>query len=64
MFLQIRELRIKRGLTQFDIAEKMRCGVSAVSMWETGARNPPTDKLPELARILGCTIDDLFRKGN
>ena len=33
---------------------------STIAKWETGEAMPRADKLPEIAKILGCTIDDLF----
>jgi len=29
-------------------------------MWEIGKSMPRADKLPALAKILGCTISDLY----
>lgn len=51
----------KKSQTQLAI----ECGYktqSIVSMWESGARKPPVDKLPLLAKALGCTIGDLFKE--
>ena len=56
----IKNLRKKEKLTQIDLAKKLKIGQSTVAMWETGEAMPRADKLPELAKILGCTIDDLF----
>lgn len=60
----LREMRIKKGLSQSDVAEKLQVKRSTVSMWETGGSFPRADKLPQLARLLGCTIDELFEKGD
>jgi len=57
----LKTLRESKNLTQEDIARVLGVGRTAVAMWETGKAMPTADKLPELARILGCTIDDLFR---
>lgn len=58
----IRELRKKAGLTQVELAQLLGFkSTSVISMWESGDRTPRTDKLPELARILHCSIDDLFQ---
>jgi len=35
---------------------------STVSMWETGYEFTRTDKLPALAKILKCTVDELLCK--
>jgi len=60
MDVTIKDLREKSGLTQKQLGNLLGLGQSAVSMWEAGERMPRADMLPELARILGCTIDDLF----
>ena len=58
--MKIKELRLSKNLTQEDLAKKLIVDRSAVAMWETGKAMPRADKLPELAKILGCTIDELF----
>lgn len=50
------------GLTQNDLAVKLGVDRSTVAKWETGEAFPRADKLPQLAEILGCKIDDLFDK--
>ena len=60
MTLKIKFLREKAGLKQHELASKLGIGQSTVAMWESGKANPTVDKLPELARILGCAISDLF----
>lgn len=56
----IKILREKAGLTQHQLGQMLKVGQSAVAMWEAGESSPRADKLPELARILGCTIDELY----
>lgn len=58
--MKIKELRESLNLTQKEIARKLNVKRTAVSMWETGDALPRADKLPQLAEILGCRIDDLF----
>ena len=62
MTVNIKEAREKAGLTQQDLANELGVGQSAVAMWETQKSLPRTDKLPALAKILGCTIDELLKK--
>ena len=57
----IKDYREKANLTQDQLAAAVNVGRTAVSMWESGDSMPRADKLPDLARILGCTVDDLFR---
>ena len=60
--MKIKELRIGKGMTQEELAKKMEVERSTVAKWETGVAFPPGNKLPKLAEVLGCTIDDLYRK--
>ena len=58
--MYIRHYRELAGMTQSELAQLLRINQKAVSQWETGETIPRADKLPQLARILGCTINDLF----
>lgn len=60
--MNIKKAREKAGLTQQDLANELGVGQSTVAMWETQNSLPRTDKLPALAKILGCTIDELLKK--
>ena len=62
MTVNIKEAREKAGFTQQDLADELGVSQSTVAMWETQKSLPRTDKLPALAKILGCTIDDLLKK--
>lgn len=59
---KIRELREKAGKTQTDIAIELNVVQSTVAMWETGQNMPRADKLTPLAKILGCTVDELLEE--
>lgn len=52
--------REKSGLTQKEVAEKLRVDQSSVSWWETGKNNPRASLLPAIATLYGCTIDELL----
>jgi transcriptional regulator with XRE-family HTH domain len=58
----ISRLRKKQGLSQVQLAEKLNITQGAVSQWEMGLSNPKSEILPELAKALNCTIDELFKK--
>lgn len=58
---QIKALREKARITQEQLAATIGVGRTAVAMWESGDSLPRADKLPELARILDCTVDELLR---
>lgn len=58
--MQIKTLRESKNMTQSEIAARLGVNRTAVSMWETGDSMPRAELLPQLAKLLGCTIDDLF----
>ena len=60
--MNIKTLRLNKRLTLGQLATLLEVDQTAVSQWETGVSAPRADKLPELAKILGCTIDELFTK--
>lgn len=55
-------LRKKQGLSQVQLAEKLNITQGAVSQWERGLSKPKSEILPELAKALNCTIDELFEE--
>lgn len=58
--MRIKECRKARGLTQAELAEQMGVGRTTITMWEISEHLPSAAQLPRLARVLGCTIDELF----
>lgn len=63
MIMRIRELREAANLTQKQVADSMGVLDSAVSNWESEVALPRARQLPQLARVLGCSIDDLYQAG-
>ena len=57
----IKMLRQRQNLTQGDVAKELNISQQAIAKWETGAAMPRADKLTELAKVLGCTIDELMK---
>ncbi|MBO7667067.1 MAG: helix-turn-helix transcriptional regulator [Firmicutes bacterium] len=56
----IRQRRKAAGMTIEELAAAVGCSRQAAGFWETGQTLPTADRLPEIARALGCSIDDLF----
>lgn len=56
------ELRKSRGLTQSELAEKLKYSDKTVSKWETGDSLPDISVLTELAALYGITLDDLVHE--
>lgn len=58
--MRIREIRESQNMPQVKLADNMGVTQSVISNWETGVALPRTRQLPDLARVLGCSIDELF----
>ena len=56
----IRDLRIKNGLSQEELAEKIFVTRQAVSRWETGETVPNTETLKQLSRLFRVSINTLL----
>ena len=61
--MKIKDYREMAGLTRVQLADRMGVSKVAVRKWEVGLAHPSADKLPALAGLLGCTIDELFGQG-
>lgn len=57
---QIKSLRLRRGITQEELAQHFGITAQAVSKWERGTAAPDVGLLPALSAYFGVTIDDLF----
>ena len=53
-------LRMKKGLSQDELAEKMYVTRQAVSRWETGETTPNTETLKLLSRFYNVSINTLL----
>lgn len=58
--MNIKDIRIRKGLTQAEVAAAR--GVSSVvySRYETGSRQPSADALVQMADLFGVTVDYLL----
>lgn len=57
---RLRDLRIKRNLSQKELAKHLGISPSIVSSYELGERIPSVDRLLALANFYGCSIDYLL----
>ena len=57
---QIKALRLRRGITQEQMANHFGITAQAVSKWERGVATPDISLLPDLSAYFGVTIDELF----
>lgn len=56
----LKELRLKRGLTQKQVADALKVTRPTVVYWEQGKAHPQAKHIKPLARILRCKISDLL----
>ena len=57
---QIKQLRLRRGITQEAMAQHFGLTAQAISKWERGTAAPDIELLPALSAYFGVTIDELF----
>ena len=48
---EIRDLRHRHGLTQRDLARRLRVDPVTISRWETGVRSPDKHSMERLRRV-------------
>ena len=60
---QILILRKQKGLTQSELGDRLCVSYQSVSKWERGETLPDTAILPNLAQVLGTTIDFILLGG-
>ena len=56
----IAHYRIRAGLSQSELAERMEVRQSTLCNWEQGVRCPSASRLIKLAKMLGVTAEELL----
>lgn len=56
----IAKYRKAKGLTQEELGAKLGVTNQAVSKWESEVSLPDVMLLPEITKVLGITLDDLY----
>ena len=59
---RLRNLRIKAGLTQWQVAVKLNTKANRDSDWETGRFEPSLPVLKRFAEIYGMTVSGLLQR--
>ena len=52
--------RKQLGLSQSDLGKMLGVDQTAVHNWEKGKAMPAAKRLPAIARILNCSVDELL----
>lgn len=58
----LKTLRLKKGLSQKQVADYLNISPQSISKWEKGDALPSIEFLPNLAECLSCEINDFFAK--
>lgn len=58
--MMIATLRKENGMTQLELAQKMGVTDKAVSKWERDLSCPDVNSIPQLAELLGVSVDELM----
>lgn len=59
LYLKIKELREKKGLTQLELAKKLGISDITISKYERYVQTPSIERAMQLADALECSLDDL-----
>lgn len=60
----LKRFRLARRMTQEAAAEALGISTQTVSRWECSSTLPDATLLPDIARLYGITIDDLFKESS
>ena len=58
--MEIKKYRELAGITPAELGRIMGVDQAAVTRWERGLVLPRAAKIPKLADLFGCTIDQLY----
>ena len=56
----IKELRVEKGLSQAQLAERVGVTQGAIYFWEKGINEPTAGYLVKLAQVFSVSIDELL----
>ncbi len=57
----IKRIRVKKNITQVQIAKQLGVDRSFVSNIENGKNNPTLTTIAKLAQVLGVPVEELFK---
>lgn len=58
----MKKFRLAKKYTQEEVAEKLCVTAQTVSRWECGTTLPDVLMLPQIAKVYGVIVDDLFKE--
>lgn len=61
MEVKLLEIRLKQGISQEELAEKLEVSRQTISKWENGVVRPSAENLIRLSEVYGIPIDALLK---
>lgn len=58
--LNLKLMRVRKGLTLVELAEKARLNYNTISQYETGKHSPRHENLKAIADALECDLKDII----
>ncbi len=58
--MTLRDLRIKKGLNQTELAKLVGVSNRVISHYETGRARPSLDVIIKLAKVLGVSVEEIY----
>lgn len=58
--LNLKIMRIRRGMTQIDLAKKIGKSSNTIYFYESGWSAPRTETLERIAKALECDVKDII----
>lgn len=52
--------RVKKGMTQAELAERLHVSIATVKSWEQSRYEPKSGAICKMADLFGCTTDYLL----
>jgi transcriptional regulator with XRE-family HTH domain len=59
--MDLQELRLAKGKSRQDVANKLGVSVQTISGWESGAQGIEAERVPEVAKEYGTTPQQVAR---
>lgn len=60
--MSFKSARVKAGISLGDAANALEVSRTSIWLWETGKGMPLSEKLLRMAKLYGCSVDELLRK--
>lgn len=62
--MSFKKARIKAGLSVPQVMKALGVSDAAVYQWETGVTKPSVSRLPQIAKLYRCSIEELLTEGD